>query len=69
MPVPAGFSDGLETETGVHGRFPDRNEGDLSEAATVDLELTIVSQTQQGGDEHDMKPIADLTLPENKLTL
>jgi len=45
MPVTTGFSDGLETDTGVFGGFPDRNEGDLSEGATVELELAIVSQT------------------------
>jgi len=69
MPVTTGFSDGLGTETAVYGRFHPRNEGNISEAVTVDLELAIVSQTQQGGDVHDTKPIAGLTPPENKLAL
>ena len=54
---------------GVYGSFPHRNEENVPEAATVDLELATVLQTQQGGEEHDMKPIVDLTPPENKLAL
>jgi len=69
MRVTTGFTDGLEAETGVYGSFPNRYEGNAPEAATVDLELAVVLQTQQGGDEHSMKPIADLTPPENKLTV
>jgi len=67
--VTTGFSDGLETETGVYGRFPHRKEGNVPKVAAVDLELATVLQTQQDGDEHYMKPIADLTPPENKLML
>jgi len=67
--VTTGFSDGLEAETGMYGSFPNRNEENAPEGATVDLELAIVLQTRQGGDEHSMKPIADLTPPENELTL
>jgi len=56
-----GFS---ETET---GSFPHRNEENVPEAATVDLELATVLQTQQGGEDHVMTPIVDLDPPENKL--
>jgi hypothetical protein len=68
IPITTGFSDGFEVETGVCGSFPHRNEGNVPETAAVDLELATVLQTQQGGDEHYMKPIADLTPPDNKLT-
>ena len=62
MRVTTGFSDGLEAETGVYGGFPNRNEGNVPEAATVDLELATVLQTQRSVDY--MKPIADLAPPE-----
>ena len=67
--VTTGFSDGWGAETSVHGNFPHRNEGNVPEAATVELELAMVLGTQYGGDEYCMKPIADLTSSENKMTL
>ena len=50
----------------VHSNFPHRNEGNVPEAATVELELAMVLRPQHGGDEHPMKPIADLTPSEPK---
>ncbi len=67
--VATGFPDGLEAETGIHGNLSNRNEGDVPEAATVGLELAVVLRPLHGGDGHHMRPIADLTPPENKLTL
>ena len=64
--IATGFSDGLGAETDVYGSLPNRNEGNVPEAATVDLELAVVLQIQQGGNGHYMRPIADLIQPENK---
>ena len=47
-----GISAGLsEAETSVYGSLFDIKEGNVPGAATVDLELAVVSRTQQGGDE------------------
>jgi hypothetical protein len=66
--ITTGFSDGLEVETGAFGSFPRENEGDVPAAVTADLELATVLQTQQSGNKHHTKPIADLAPPEDKLT-
>jgi len=59
--VTTGFSNSLEAETGVYGGFPNENEGNVPDAATVDLELV---QTQQNGDGNYVRPIADPAPPE-----
>jgi hypothetical protein len=56
-----------EAETDMYGSLSRRSEGNVPEAATVDLELAIVLQTQHGGYEHSMKPTTDLNPLDNKL--
>ena len=56
--VSTNISDGVEAETSVYGDLFDIKEGNVPEAAKVDLELAVVSRTQHGGDEP----------PENKST-
>jgi len=65
--VTTGFSDGFEVGTSVSGGLSHRNELNAPEAATDDLEFTIVARTRHIGDGQYMKPIADLVPPENKL--
>jgi len=61
----AGSSVGLEVEveTTVYRNLANGIEGHVPQAATVDLELAIMSQTQYDVDEHGIKPPADLTPP------
>jgi len=57
------FSIGHGAETSVYGNMANRG---VSQAAIVDLELAIVSQTRYDGDEHGIKPPADLTPPDDR---
>jgi len=56
----------VEVETTVYGNFANGIEGHVPQAATVDLELAIMSQTRYDGDGHRIKPPADLTPPDDR---
>jgi len=51
----------VEVETSVYGNLAMGIEGHVPQAATVDLELAIMSQTGHDVDEHGIKPPAALT--------
>ena len=63
-----GFSVGLEVEveTSVYGNLANGIEGHVPQAATVDLELAMMSHTRYDVDEHGIKPPADLTPPDDR---
>ena len=62
--LPVGLE--VEVETSVYGNLANGIEGHVPQAATVDLELAIMSQTRYGVDEHGIKPPANLTPPDDR---
>jgi len=59
-----GFSVSHGVETSLYGNLV--KERHIPHAATVELELGIVSQSRYDGDEHGIKPPADLTPPDDR---
>jgi len=61
-----GFSVGLGTETSIYGNLTNRNERDIPQEASIDLDVAMELRTRQDVDVDDVKLAPDVVPRDEK---